>query len=228
MIASRRKYRWMRMPAVAALLVSVCLVSCGYDDDPVTTEPPVFSATPVDIAFNPDDSTFGDIMFVWPVLTPFGVPIPPDSSRLSASFEYFTIPGAPVRAVTRGVVDTIIENPIEEGDYEIRVASLPGSDYTVVYDHVINLMVLQSSVVDPGDTIGRAGTWNDTMRRTELLVTLGEDADRRAYCPLNYGDSAFIERHMELLHEYNRRGFLPHYDTLCQQGSVGPLFQDSR
>jgi len=212
------------MDAISMLFLLTLLgwISCGGEDDPITAVPPVFSVTPVDIECDPAHSSCGDIMFVSPVLTPFGAVIQGDSAYFSSYFEYYTIPDAPVRAVTHGVVDTIIENPLEQGDYEIRVVSLPGADYTVVYDHVVNLLVLQASLVDPGDTIGRAGTWNETMRRTQLLVTVGEGTDRRAYCPLNFGNSSFVEHHRALLSEYNRRGFTPRYDTLCLRGSVRP------
>lgn len=209
------------MGAAAVLLFSLNMVSCKDKESPEAAVPPVFSVTPVDIAYNPDDSTFGDIMFDSgsPVLTPFGALIPPGNVVQSAAIEYFTIPGARVRAVTHGVVDTIIENP-DQADYEVRVASLPGAQYTVVYNHVFDPWVLQGSLVDAGDTIGQAGTWNETTRRTQLLVTVGYGADRRAYCPLYYGDSSFIALHQQLLAEYNRRGIQPHYDSLCVQSVI--------
>jgi hypothetical protein len=219
----RRPAPMLLIGLTASLLLSLSLFSCKDENSPESAVPPVFSVTPVDIAYDPADSSFGDIMFGSgsPVLTPFGALIPPANVVVSAAFEYFTIPGAIVRAVTHGVVDTIIENP-DQSDYEVRVASLPGAQFTVVYNHVYDLYVLQGSLVDPGDTIGQAGTWNETTRRTQLLVTLGYGADRRAYCPLNYGDSSFIALHRQLLAEYNRRGISPHYDSLCLQ-SVVPL-----
>ncbi len=205
----------------AVLLFMITLLSCKDKTSPEASVPPVFSMTPVDIAYDPADSSFGDIMIDSgsPVITPFGALIPPDNVFRSAAFEYFTIPGAAVRAVTHGVVDTIIENP-DQADYEVRVASLPGAEYTVVYNHVINLGILQASLVDPGDTIGQAGTWNETTRRTQLLVTIGYGTDRRAYCPLNYGDSSFIALHRQLLAEYNRLNISPHYDSLCLQSVI--------
>lgn len=206
---------------IAVFLLIVTMASCKDKTSQEATVPPVFSVTPVDIAYNPADSSFGDIMFGSgsPVFTPFGALIPPDNVIRSVAFEYFTVPGAVVRAVTHGVVDTIIENP-DQADYEVRVVSLPGSEYTVVYNHVINLGVLQSSLVDPGDTVGLAGTWNETTRRTQLLVTAGYGTDRRAYCPLNYGDSSFIALHRQLLAEYNRLNIAPHYDSLCLQSVI--------
>jgi hypothetical protein len=207
--------------SMAVFLLITTLLSCKDKTSPEASVPPVFSVTPVAIAFNPADSSFGDIMFDSgsPVITPFGALIPPDNVFRSTSMEYFTIPGAAVRAVTHGVVDTIIENP-DQADYEVRVASLPGAEYTVVYNHVVNLGILQASLVDPGDTIGEAGTWNQTTRRTQLMVTVGYGTDRRAYCPIRYGDSSFIARHQQLLAEYNRRNISPHYDSLCLQSVI--------
>jgi hypothetical protein len=206
------------------LLVVLCLtlLSCHDEKDPVTATPPVFSATPVDIGFRPADSAFGDILFLSPVLRPFGAILPPDSLTRSPGIEYFTRPGAPVRAVTYGIVDTIIENPMEEGDYDIRVVAMPGSDYLIVHRHVLTVSVLAGDQVKAGDTIGTAGTWTDLMRRTGLAVIVGEGNDTRAYCPLNYGDSAFRVDHARLLNEYTRRGFDPPYDTLCLTGPIIP------
>ncbi len=219
--APRRFIRTYIVPFAVVLLSAISVTSCSDKTSPEASIPPELTVTPVDIAYNPDDSTYGDIMFGSdsPVLTPFGALIPPGNIVQSAAFEYFTIPGAVVRAATHGVVDTIIENP-DQADYEVRVASLPGAEYTVVYNHVVNLAVLQASLVDPGDTIGEAGTWNETTRRTQLLVTTGQGTNRRAYCPLIYGDSSFVARHQQLLHEYNRLNITPHYDTLCLQSVI--------
>jgi hypothetical protein len=219
---ARHIYRNSYVAALSAfLLLMTTFLSCKDKESPETAVPPVFSVTPVDIAYNPDDSSFGDIMFDSgsPVLTPFGALIPPGNVVQSAAFEYFTIPGAIVRAVTHGVVDTIIDNP-DQSDYEVRVVSLPGSQYTVVYNHVLDLWILQGSLVDAGDTIGQAGTWNESTRRTQLLMTTGSGTDRRAYCPLYYGDSSFIALHQQLLAEYNHRGIQPHYDSLCVQSVI--------
>jgi hypothetical protein len=203
-----------------SVLILAAFLSCsGDEDDPITSQPPVFSETPVDIAYDPVDSSFGDIIFMAPVLTPFGASI--GNNQYLPGIEYFTVPGAPVLAVTEGIVDTIVENPLIEGDYELRVISIPGSDYTVIYDHILDVAVLQNSQVLPGDTLGQAGNWSDFMRRTILQVTLGEGSDLRSYCPLNFGDSIFNTRHQLLLAEYNRQ-FPPGYSSFCLQSVVGP------
>ncbi len=192
--------------------IFVFCVSCSDDDDPTTAVLPVFSVTPVDISYNPADASYGNIIFEDPVLTPFGASIGND--QFLPGMEYFTIPGAPVRAVTAGIVDAIIENPIE-GDYQIRVVATPGSDYMIIYDHVNEVNVLQISQVMPGDTLGEAGNWNDTIRRFILSISLGEGANERFYCPINYGDSAFVAQHNELLQAYNTWSPDGDYDSFC-------------
>ena len=206
--------------ALFFLLISV--IGCEDEQDPITAELPVFSVTPVDMTgpYDPTDSTFGDIKFIDPVILPFGAVL--DQHSLSPAIEYYTDTGAVVRAVCEGLVSAVIENPFTGGNYEIRVTALPGSDYTIIYDNILRVNVLESQLVYPGDTIGQAGDWTDIMRRTELQVTLGEGNDTRAYCPLNYGDSAFVAAHRALLSEYNNRGFIPAYDTLCLIDVVEP------
>ena len=217
------------MKFIIAALVLFSFAACSEDDnDPQTATLPVFSATPVDISgpYDDADSTYGDIKFISPVIVPFGTMIEVSwvapAFRLSPAIEYYTIPGAPIIAVTAGIVDTIMDNPIEQGDQEIHIIALPGSDYLIIYDHVLNVTVLESSTVSAGDTIGYAGTWSDNIRRVGLQVNLGEGNDERSYCPLDYGDSAFVEQHRRLLNEYNNRGFTPPYDTLCLSGAVTP------
>lgn len=211
-----------RMTVLILSVVSmiIIIVSCsGDEDNPITAQLPVFSATPVDIAYDISDSTFGDMIFVTPVLTPFGASL--GNERYSFGMEYFTVLNAPVRAVTEGIVDTIIENPIV-GDYEVRVVSIPGSDYLVIYDHVLNATVTPASLLMPGDTLGKAGTWNDSTSRTLLSIRTGEGTNERYYCPMSFGDSGFIEQHNALLREYNRLGFQPAYDSLCLRGVMTP------
>jgi hypothetical protein len=152
-------------------LLLIIIISCTDDDkDPITAQLPVFSATLVNLKgpYDPSDSTFGDIKMVAPVIIPFGEYI--DNYRRSPAIEYFTRPRAAVVAVTKGLVEVISENPPDQGDYEIHVRCLPGSDYFVIYDHVISLYVLENIIVEPGDTLGFAGNWNDIMRRTELQI----------------------------------------------------------
>lgn len=205
--------------AILLVFITLLLNSCSDKNDPSTAVPPVFSVTPVDIEFNPANTSYGDIIFTAPVLTPFGASIGND--EYMPGMEYFTRPGAPVRAVTAGIVDAIIENEVE-GDYQIRVVATPGSDYMVIYDHVNDVKVLQISQVLPGDTIGEAGNWNDTMRRFILEVSLGEAPDERFYCPMKYGDSAFAARHNVLLLAYNLWSADSDYDSLCLRDFVIP------
>ena len=205
-----------------ACAAGAILNGCADDEDPIVAQLPLFSVTPVDISgpYDSSDSTFGDIKFISPVILPFGAIL--DEHNLSPAIEYYTVPEAPVRAVTNGVIAVIIENPIEEGDYEIHVTALPGSDYTIIYDHILMVNVLEGQEVPPGDILGRAGTWTDKMRRTGLQVNLGEGTDLRSYCPLNFGDADFVSQHLQLLIKYNEMSFSPQFDTLCLKETVRP------
>ena len=201
-------------------MILLAVISCKNSTESESTAVPVFTVTPISITgpYNETNQTYGDVKFVAPVIQPFGVN---HGDSLSPTIEYYTVPNAPVRGVTKGVVDTIIYNQ-DNGDYTIRVICLPGSAYTVFYGHLVNVQVLKSSLVNPGDTIGQAGTWNSIMRRTYLQVNYVNGSNTRAYCPLNFGDTSFVQQHRRLLMQYNALGFQPSYDTLCISGPITP------
>lgn len=213
----------MKTPVGLIIISGVILltvISCKNSTESESTAVPVFTATPVNITgpYNATNQTYGDIKFVTPVIQPFGVNL---GDSLSPAIVYYTVPNAPVRGVTKGVVDTIIYNQ-DNGDYTIRVTCLPGSAYTVFYGHVVDVQVLKSSVVNPWDTIGQAGTWNSTTRRTCLQINYVNGNNTRAYCPLNFGDTSFVQQHRRLLVQYNALDFQPSYDTLCISGPISP------
>lgn len=210
------------LSAMPILLIAL-LTSCADDTkDPVTAEPPVFSVTPVNLQgpYDGSDSTFGDIKMIKPVITPFGEYI--DTYQRTTNIEYYTRPGAAVLAVTRGLVETITENPMEPGNYEIRVRCLPGSDFLVIYKHITQKYVLEDLDIGPGDTIGFAGSLSDVAGMTALQVNNDAGDIVRAYCPLKYGNDNFKEAHQQLLDEYNRLGFTPSYISLCLTESEIP------
>lgn len=207
------------LPILAIALAGWLFISCSKDEkDPAAAQPPVFSVTPVDIVYDPSDSSYGDIVFIPPVITPFGYYL--GNNRYMPGIEYFAVIGAPIRSVTDGIVDTIIENPID-GDYTVFVVCIPGSDYVVIYDHVLDPQVLVASALGPGEIIGLAGNFNLSMGRTIVQVTQGEGNNRRSICPLNFGNEAFNAAHEQLLSEYNRR-FPPGYSSLCLLNIIGP------
>jgi hypothetical protein len=211
-----------RLRVVLVVFAGFLALACGDKKDPVTAVPPVFSVTPINMsgAYNPADSSLGDIRFSPPVIIPFGTMI--DVENQSYGIQYFTRPGASVRAITAGVIDTIITNPPPEEDYTIVVICTPGSDYTLYQDHIVNLRVLAHTPIKPGDTLGEAGSWSDFLRRTGVRVSVGEGSDMRFHCPLDYANGSFRDLHVNLLAEYRRLGFTPVYDTLCITGPLHP------
>ncbi|MEE9443734.1 MAG: hypothetical protein V3V99_13810 [candidate division Zixibacteria bacterium] len=213
--------------SIFLMVMGSVLFSCSDEEDPVTSTSPVFEETPVVIASQYNDAmkTMGDISFneLSPVFRSFGSLV--EDNKLSPYIDYFTVPGAAVKAVTTGIISEIIANPVEEGDFEIRVTALPGSKHTIVYDHVQDVKVLEATRVEPGDTLGVAGTWSDTVRRTGLGIFVGEGADLRWYCPLDYGNSTFKEKHRLLFNQYLSLGKTPAYDSLCITGSIDASLQ---
>lgn len=213
--------------SIILIVLGISFPSCSEEEDPITSTPPVFENTPVAIAgqYNEAMKTLGDISFseLSPVFRPFGTSV--ENNMLLQYIDYFTVPGAPVRAVTAGIISEIIANPVEEGDFEIRVTAIPGSQYTIVYDHVQDIEVLDAMQIDPGDTLGIAGTWSNTVRRTSLGIFIGEGSDLRWYCPLNYGNSTFNEKHQLLINQYRSLGRTPTRDSLCITGPIDPSLQ---
>ncbi len=208
-------------------IIGICLlavIGCADEDDPITSTPPVLSYTPVNIEgpYNASDSTFGDIFFKAesPVMRPFGHLIA--LSTYTRQIEYYTTMDAPVIACVNGIVDEVIENPFIEGDYEIRVVFIPGSDYTVIYDHVNDVLIQEDLAITAGDTLGTAGNFSDNVSKVSLSIITGTGSDERWYCPLTFGDDEFVQAHETLVDAYNDRGRTPRYDSLCVLQVLGP------
>lgn len=215
----------MRQTLVLFLLFCLPVFSgCSDDDDPESSTPPVLTQTPVNISgpFDAQDETFGDVSFASssPVLRPFGILIA--ASTYSRRLDYYTTVEAPVVAASNGIVSAVFENPFEEGDFEVHVTSIPGSDFTIIYDHVNRVLIQEDLAVVAGDTIGTAGNFSETVGRFSLQISTGAGVDQRWHCPLTYGDDAFIEAHELLLDEYQSRGLTPRYDSLCVRKVLGP------
>ncbi|MCK5126856.1 MAG: hypothetical protein KAR42_11430 [candidate division Zixibacteria bacterium] len=218
----KKTIRFLIIILAAAGLLS--LAGCSDEKDPVTATPPELVQPPVDISgpYNTGSSTFGAISFhaTSPVITPFGVKI--NIFEYGKALDYYTVPNTPVIAVSRGIIDAIIDNPLTEGDREIQVTSLPGSEFKIIYDHVLDVRVLEDIIIEPGDTLGVVGNWNDDVRRFSLTVTTGAGINQLWYCPLSFGDQSFIEKHNLLLQEYTRQNRTPVYDSVCIARTLGP------
>jgi hypothetical protein len=182
----------------------------GGDDELVLSVTPVDMTGPLDVP----TQTYGDIRFEDPVIVPFGADL--GGGDLSPAFEYITVPDAPVRAATEGVVVAVEFQP-GPNDYEIRIAQ--GSRWLVVYDHVLNVVVSVGNVVDPGDALGTAGTWSGTAGRTELQVN-DQDANV-SLCPTDFGTEEFVDLHEALRAAVDASAFGP-LPSLCLVESVVP------
>ncbi|MEZ5360109.1 MAG: hypothetical protein R3F48_14930 [Candidatus Zixiibacteriota bacterium] len=197
---------------------------CSDDDNPESATTPNLTHAPLNLTgpYNAGNQTYGSISFIpgSPAFKPFGVSLGVDTYLKRMS--YYTVPEAPIVAVSNGIVSAIIENPIDEGDYEVHVTSIPGSDFTIVYDWVQRVAVQEDLAVLPGDTIGYAGYYNDDLGKFSLQITTGESSTQRWYCPLIYGDDNFVAEHDALLDQYTALNRSPHYDSLCLQQILGP------
>lgn len=205
------------------LLILAVFAGCSEDEDSEASTPPTLSHTPLDLSgpYNDTTRTYGDISFLAasPVIRPFGTLVGTDT--YTKRLHYYTTPEAPVVAVSNGIVSTVFENPVTEGDFEVQVTSIPGSDFTIIYDYVQLVVVQADLAISAGDTIGYAGYYNDDIGHFSLQVTTGEGVNQRWYCPLIYGDDAFVSAHTVLLNEYRSQNRVPNYDSLCLQQILG-------
>jgi len=212
----------MSVRCAAVLLLTALAGACGNgsgDGNGGASDPaPIFTFTSVDLSgpYNPATMRFGDVLFQAPVLIPFGEDL--GGGNLSPAIEYFTVPGAPVRACSAGVVTAVAFN-MGQGDFEVRIAPFAGSKWLVIYDHVLNVAVAEGQNVAAGMALGDAGNWSPMLRRTELQIN-DEDANL-SFCPLDFGDADFVMRHAELLAAFNAQGFGP-LASLCLVPSVTP------
>lgn len=103
----------------------------------------------------------------------------PDAKPLP-TFEYRLWKNASVFAMAPGKVIRFVYQE-QSKDYEILVRSTVDEDWAVGYDHLLSPRVKMGDVIAVGDTLGKAGTWNDNWSRTEIMIN--NDATGLSYCP---------------------------------------------
>ncbi len=213
----------MRMICRLVVMALACAIVTGCDDDSsdgrrADDSPPVLSVSPIDLTgpYNAVENRYGDVTFAHrDAIIPFGGALGP--GRLSMSYEYYTIPAAPVRACCDSVVTWMFQN---EGllDYEIYTRRSEGATWAIQYDHVLNPTVSEGDRLTAGQVMGESGEWSSTIRRFELAVI---DPTGLAICPSDFGTTDFNAQHDAILAAMNAQGFGP-YASLCLTNVVVP------
>ena len=137
-------------------------------------------------------------------IIPFGQDLTP--SQKNPAFEYIlSNEDAEVVACAKGVVTKIIDNQ-GIADLEVHIKPIQNSEWIVIYDHVLEVTVMEGESIEAGYVLGKVGVGN----RTELQVNRGEGPATLAYCPLDYGTESFVNLHFD------------YFETWCLTPTVIP------
>ena len=196
---------------LAAVFGLLALGACGEQ-----WKAPLLTVTPVDMEGSAGDGAVG---VVRPHrLVAFGAELAP--GKLSPALEYYTVPGATVRACAMGTVRRILLQGTEDGgvgeDFEVHVEPQANSPWLVIYDHVRAPRVRKGQRVEAGDPLGEVGRFSDSLGRVELQVN--HEREGVAHCPLRFGSPRFQERHEALL--LAARAHDTRVTTLCLRPTV--------
>lgn len=117
----------------------------------------------------------------------------PGGPKTLPTFEYRTDVNAQVFAAADGYVQ-MVSFQSDTGDYEIHTTPTETSQYTVSYDHVKNVTVSEGDTVVAGQVLGKVGTWDETMGRTELMIfgPFGEGGAAITFCPFTFFDPTLL------------------------------------
>lgn len=96
-----------------------------------------------------------------------------------------------VYACSSGKVGEFLQN---EGfsDVEIHIQPTSVSEWTLIYDHVIEVMVSNGQFVMAGTILGYVGEGN----RTELQLNQYEGTKTIVHCPFRYAMESFMEEYL--------------------------------
>lgn len=197
---------------IALILIFLAAPSCEKDNQPevetfwasekLDETPPIFSSLPLDL-----NTVIG--------LISFGGNLP---ETKNPTFEYYTNSSAvKIKAVCGGTVTKVTFNDRFE-DYSITIKQKANSSWSIIYDHIKNLIPKAGDVLVAGAELGTMGTGD----RVELQInkTVHGIADI-SVCPLMFGDPAFNDGHntMRLRLAQQYPGY---YTNLCLETIVTP------
>jgi len=168
----------------------------------------VFTIRGLGVRFGPWDpvtNRAGDFLFL-PGYTrlywEFGLPVGDGMGGIKQlpDFGYLLPMDVWVTAVAAGrIVRAVYQK--ETRDWEFTAVSTADPGIQVGYDHLTEPRIGEGDTVAPGDTLGRPGTWDGTLGRTE--ITIHDVPAGQFRCPLLYLDpgsadslAGLIDRHM--------------------------------
>jgi hypothetical protein len=146
---------------------------------------------------------------------PFGAALP-GSGVPNPAYEFvLSGTGHDVLAATAGVVSQI--GPNDQGDSELHV-TVPGTNYLVIYDHVLNVSVAVGQSLTPGVVLGKTGIWSPTQSRIELQINRAD----LSVCPRDLGTSDFNAAHAAALAAADRTQQNAAWTDVCLASTVQP------
>ncbi len=134
------------------------------------------------------------------------------TSSRDPSYDYKVAAGSQVFAAAPGVVVRVDAetNSRLPGEYEVWTRSEPNSTYTVIYDHVKNLTVIEGDRVEAGTVLGTTGVHASdptVWGRVELQIsrTINPNPVQTiSLCPADFGTDEFNAAHEAALAAHNQ------------------------
>lgn len=103
--------------------------------------------------------------------------------RQNPNFEFAALKeGTRVISAINGIVGFIKEQT-DSNDYEVLIQPKEGSQWTVGYDHLIDVTVKRGDAVKAGDPLGQPARQNNGMLRFEIQVNKDTNGQTAHICP---------------------------------------------
>ncbi len=156
----------------------------------------------------------------------FGDALP--GGRVNPNFEFASLKSSTkVVSAIDGVV-TFVREQSDSSDMEVFVQPKEGSQWTIGYDHLINLSVKKGDSVKAGDILGEPARQNNGLLRFEIQINKDVDGETTHYCPSTLLSSSVKDEVLESLktiqNQWESASALELYN-LDQQNPVGCIKQ---
>lgn len=117
-------------------------------------------------------------------------------TKVLPTFEYRTAPDADVFAAIDGVITNITYQERNQ-DYSIHIQPELNSQWILEQDHVRDLKISKGDSVQAGDFLGKVGTLNSTLGRTEIMIWSASGSRPLTYCPFKYFDPGLASNYQQ-------------------------------